>query len=271
MAGRSPAPDSTCARRARAASTRSTWSCGLGEISDQPRRDHRVIGGVARLEKAFRRCEGDAVAIAGERRQHPSELGERHRDVGTDRLSDHLGSCGQQLRRLVVAAHRGDQRDGRVGRRGPLWLSELLGEAPRLGGRGQRCVPVADAGGHARAERQQTRQMAEPSFRPQAVDRRRKEVVAQVERSDDERRRSEEASGVSVDPLAGCRALEARENPGRMTQWIRIRVDGEHARVIGVGVSQPVGCADQFPPRPGPGSSHQAREATSQRRSTCRS
>ena len=135
-----------------------------------------------------------------------------------------------------------------------------------------RHVPVADAGGHARVEHQQPRQVPEPSLRPQSVDRRRQEVVAQVERADDERGRPEEASRVGVEPLVTRRALQAREDPGGVTQRIRIGVDRErraglrHSHRPGDATASISACLTS-----GPGSTHQAREATSQSRSTCRS
>jgi hypothetical protein len=118
------------------------------------------------------------MATGRERGEHLPELGERHRDVRADRLGDHLGSAGQELRLLRVASHRGDERDRRVGRCRPLGLAELVGQAPCLVGRGQRHVPVADAGRHARVQRQQPRQMSQSPLRPQAVDGGRQEVVA---------------------------------------------------------------------------------------------
>ena len=208
--GRSPTLASTCATRARAASSRSMWRAASARSADQPGGDHRVIGRVARLEQAVRRRVRVAVAIGGERGQHLPELGERHRDVRAHRFRDHLGSGGHELGLPAVAAHRGDERDRRVGRGSPLRLRELLGEPPRLVGRGQRDVPVADAGGHARVERQQPRQMPEPSLGPQAVDRRREEVVAEVERADDERGRPEEARGVGVEPRIARRRWSSR-------------------------------------------------------------
>jgi len=51
-----------------------------------------------------------------------------------------------------------------VGRGRPLRLGEFLGETPRLVGRRQRHVPVAEAGGHARVKGQQPRQMPESSL-----------------------------------------------------------------------------------------------------------
>jgi hypothetical protein len=81
--------------------------------------------------------------------------------------------------------------------------------------------------------------MAESSLGPQTVHRRRQEVVAEVECADDERRRPKVASSVGVKPPVTCLARDACENSGRMTQRIRIRVDGEYTRVLGVCTSQP--------------------------------
>ena len=87
--------------------------------------------------------------------------------------------------------------------------------------------------------------MPESPLRPQPVDRRPQEVVAQVERADDERGRAEEARSVGVEPPVRCRAAQARQNAGRVTQRICIGVDREHARVFGIRVSQPTGGVDQ--------------------------
>jgi hypothetical protein len=193
------------------------------------------------------------VAAGGERGQHLPELGERHRDVRARRLRDDLGSCGHELGRLCVAAHRGDERDRRVGGGCPLRFPELLGETPGFLGRGHRHVAVADTGGHARVERQQPRQMPQSSLRPQSVDRRREEVVAQVERADDERGRPEEASGIRVEPLVSRRAAQTREHAGRVTQRVRIRVDREHSRVFSIRISQATRGVDERPSHVGTG------------------
>ena len=105
----SPTLASTCATRARAASSWSMWRRGLSEVRDQPRRDHRVVCGVGGVEQSVGGCVSVAVAAAAERGQHLAELGERHRDVRAHRLCDHLSPCGHQLGRLLVAAHRCDE------------------------------------------------------------------------------------------------------------------------------------------------------------------
>jgi hypothetical protein len=105
-----------------------------------------VICGVGRIEEPLGGGVGIAVAPGGERGRHPPELRERHRDVRAHRLGDGLGPRRQHLGRLLVAAHGGDERGRRVGRGRRLRVGELLGETPRLVGRGHRRVPIARAG-----------------------------------------------------------------------------------------------------------------------------
>jgi hypothetical protein len=217
------------------------------QVPDHPRRDHRVVRGVGRVEQTLGVGVRVAVAARGESGEHFPELGEGHRDIRAGRLGDRLGPCRHELSRLLVAAHRRDERDRRVRRGRRLRVCELLGETPCLVGRGQRRLPMTDASGRARVEHQQPRQRAEPSFGPQPLDRRLQEVHAQVERADDEGGRPEEASGFRIEPLL-CGALQAGENAGRMTERIDIRVDRDDARVRGSCVAQTMGGADQRAP-----------------------
>ncbi len=91
--------------------------------------------------------------------------------------------------------------------------------------------------------------MSEPSFGAQPIDCHREEVVAQVEGTDDERSRAEEASGLGVEALGLCCAGEALEYPGRVSEWIGIRMDREDAWVFGVRVPEPGGGLDEQPSR----------------------
>ena len=123
---------STCATRARASSQPVDVARSLGEIRDQPRRDHRVVRRVGRIEQTLGGRVRVGVAAGGERGQHLAELRERHRDVRADRLRDHLGLGRQALGLLIVAAHRGDERDRGVGGGRQQRFRELLGETSRL-------------------------------------------------------------------------------------------------------------------------------------------
>jgi len=60
----------------------------LGQIGDQPRGDHRVIGRVVRVEKALGGLVRIVVSSRRERSQHLPELRKRHRDVRARRLGD---------------------------------------------------------------------------------------------------------------------------------------------------------------------------------------
>src|ERR1035441_9706137 len=132
------------------------------------------------------------MAAAAERGQHLAELCERDSDVCAGGLCDRLSPCGQALGLLLVAAHRGEEWAEGVSGGFPLWFRELLGETSRFFGCGNRNVPIAEAGRHARVQSEQPRQMPEPPLRAQPIDRRPKEVVAQVESADDKRGWAEE-------------------------------------------------------------------------------
>jgi hypothetical protein len=54
---------------------------GIGEIRDQPRRDHGMVCRVGRVEQAVGVGERVRVAAAPKRGQHPSELRQRDRAV----------------------------------------------------------------------------------------------------------------------------------------------------------------------------------------------
>ncbi len=82
--------------------------------------------------------------------------------------------------------------------------------------------------------------MAEPPLRPQPIDRRPEEVVAQVEGAHDNRGGPEEPRRLGVEPLLRSLAAQARQHAGRVTDRIGIRVDCEYAWIPGFGVSEPV-------------------------------
>jgi hypothetical protein len=219
------------------------------QIRDEPRTDHRVMRRVVRIEYPIGVCVRVRVAIGGERGQYLAELRERHRDLRARGRRDELSFGRQAVGLLVVPAHRRDDRDRRVGGGHPLRFRELLGKALCFLGGGDRDVPIAEPGGHARVQDQQAWQVSEPSLGAQPIDCRREEVVTQVEGADDERGRAEEASGVGVDALGLCRACQAFEYRGRVPERIGVRVDREDARVFGVRVPEPSGCVNQRTPR----------------------
>ena len=196
----------------------------------------RRVGGI---EEARGVCVSVGVASAAERGQHLAELCERHGDVRADRLCDQLGLCGQALGLLRVPTHRGNQRDDRVGRGLPLRFSELVGETAGLFGCGNRHLPITEARGHARVKGQQSRQVPESSLRPESINCRREEIVAQVKGADNKRGWAEEPRSVGVDPLVRRRPAQPRQNTRCVTQRICIRVDREHPWILGICISQP--------------------------------
>src|SRR5712671_3781325 len=93
--------------------------------------------------------------------------------------------------------------------------------------------------------------MPESSLRAQSVDCRPQEVGTEVERADDERGGPKETSGIGAEWIVAFCALQPHEDPGRVTQRIRIGVDREYARVFGSRIAQAMGGVDQRPPRLG--------------------
>ena len=204
-----------------------------------------MVGRVTGVEEPLRGCVCIVVAACTERRQHSSELGKRHRDVGARRLRDQFGPRRQPLGGVVVASHRGHQCGCGVGSGRHLRIRELLGEPSSLVSRGRHDVQLADAGGGTGVEHQQARQVPESAFSSEAVDCRCQEVGAQVERTDDERRRAEEAGSVRVRSAGACFVFESGENRWCVTPRFRVRVDRDDARVLGVCIAESIGGADQ--------------------------
>src|SRR6516164_7092582 len=87
--------------------------------------------------------------------------------------------------------------------------------------------------------------MSEPPLVPQSIHRGPQEVVAQVERADDKSGWAEGPRSVGVEPLLCRLPAQARQNALRVTCRIRVGVDCEYARVLGIGVSQPACGLDQ--------------------------
>jgi hypothetical protein len=117
--------------------------------------------------------------------------------------------------------------------------ANLLGETARFLGCGDRLIPRAAAGGDHRVQGQQPRQMPQSPLRPQTIHRHREEIDPKVKSADGDRHRAEEPSSVSVAPLVLCRPVQARQNAGRMTQRIRIRVHRKDAWILGIDTPQP--------------------------------
>src|SRR5437763_322730 len=83
------------------------------------------------------------------------------------------------------------------------------------------------------------------SLRPQTGDPRRQGGAAHIEGPGDERRRPEVAGSVGVEAHVTCLALEACEDPTRVTQRIRVRADSKYTRVLRARVAQPTGRLDE--------------------------
>ena len=91
--------------------------------------------------------------------------------------------------------------------------------------------------------------MPEPPLGPQPIDRRGKELAAQVEGAYDQRRRTEEPRSVCVERHLRRFPSQTGQNARGVTRRVCVGMNCEHARVLGIGVSQPTRGLDQELPR----------------------
>jgi hypothetical protein len=163
-----------------------------------------------------------------ERGKDPADVGERDRRVRARREPLLLGSRGSGLGCLGIAAQAGDGGgDGfRAGL--PHRLTELGGQAaPLVGGRNG-CVQSAGRARDRAVQHEATREVPESSLGTQAVDGCAEKRQGEVERADDEGRRTEVPRRLGVAVAGRGDFTEAGEHFGSVAQRVGI---GEFCRL----------------------------------------
>ena len=114
-----------------------------------------------------------------------------------------------------------------VGRRDPLRLAELCGQAPGLFRCGNRHAPVGDLRGHISLQREHARQMPEPPLRAQTLDRLAQERRRDIEGPHGHGRRSQISGGVRI-AVDVCRGFtETLEYRWCLSERVGIGLDGQ--------------------------------------------